>query len=85
LPPTKIRPLLSVGPTPIQSFVLVQKRVPSFSITERVKERSLASQSMVRRSLMETGILRAFSLLALRINCSPYQISKEIPFKIHSS
>jgi hypothetical protein len=84
LPPTKIRPLLSVGPTPIQSSVLVQKRDPSFSITERVKERSLASLNTVRKSLMETGIPRDFSLLALRINCSPYLISKEIQFKIHS-
>jgi len=85
LPPTKIRLLLSVGPAPIQSYVLVQKRDPLFSITERVKERSPASRSTVRRLPTETGIPKAFWLLALRISCWLYPISKEIPFKILSS
>lgn len=69
----------------IQFFVSVQRRVLLFSITERVKERFLASQSMVKRSPTVIGTQRASLLHALKTSFSPSQTNKVTLSKIHSS
>jgi len=65
---TRIKLLGLDGLTLILFFVLVQRRAHSFSTTGKVKEKFLAFQSMVKKSLMVIGILRVSLSLVPKIN-----------------
>ncbi len=66
--PIRIRLHGSAGLTLIPSYVLVLRKVPSFSTIEKVRERFHAYPSMVKRSHMVTGTQRVFLSHAQKTN-----------------